>query len=31
MNEKNWTSLWGDANEIEHCFKKAASYENNDC
>ena len=31
MNEKNSTSFWEDTKEIEHYFKKAVSYENNDC
>ena len=31
MNEKNSTSFWGDAKETEHYFKKAISYEINDC
>ena len=31
MNEKKSTSFSGDAKEIEHYFKKAVSYENNDC
>ena len=30
MNKKISTSFWGDAKQIEHFFKTAVSYENND-